>query len=140
MTTGLTRLDIAMEATASLRTPPTSPVRSYYDVPMTPPSSNRGFVDWEPGMDTELPDFPILALDPEAELLASPLGRRFQSPKGGLLVVAEAGDNGPEPNSDEKYSNEPQETDMRVLMEEYEQILQARADTADDAEEAAEES
>eukprot|EP00931_Biecheleriopsis_adriatica_P055744 TRINITY_DN33026_c0_g1_i1.p2 TRINITY_DN33026_c0_g1~~TRINITY_DN33026_c0_g1_i1.p2 ORF type:complete len:136 (+),score=45.65 TRINITY_DN33026_c0_g1_i1:66-473(+) len=134
MASGLLRLDTAVEATPWQKSPPSSPVRSYYDSPQaadvmsTPPPGS--FVDWEPGMPGNLPDLPTgQSIDFEAELLKSPLGQRFASPKGGLLVSLESDDaTAAEPDETE------QETDMHRLVEEYEQLLQKRAEAAEENE------
>jgi len=112
-----------------------SPVKSYYDSPMalgtpsTPVVDGRTFVDWEPGM-MVVPDFPLPAqeIDFEAELANSPLARRFASPKGGLLLGP--GDAVPE----ETVSDEPIETDMSRLIEEYAQVMSAAQETQEEPE------
>jgi len=105
MKTALPQLDTTLEVQASLRTPPRSPVRSYYDDLLESPDDEKvfgaaRFVDWTPGM---VPPMPGLSddswyvtndsdADVAAALAASPLARRITpSPKGDLLVGVDEG-------------------------------------------------
>ncbi|CAK0811606.1 unnamed protein product [Prorocentrum cordatum] len=115
----LPRLDAALDAQAALRTPPPSPVRSYYDA-LQQQAAGRGardrFVDWTPDMS---PPFALGAgADPEAALVGSPLGARagltFKAPP----VVAWTGGAG-EVGEPRGKSEDPIETDMRRLCDEY---------------------
>lgn len=86
-------LDTTMEA-QPMKTPPRTPVRSYYDAPtaarggMLSPASNPAvsFVDWVPGMSVEQPSLELeTATEIDQLVLSSPLGCRVTSPQAGLL-------------------------------------------------------
>jgi len=119
--TALPQLDIAMDTQAQLRSPPTSPARSFYQSEMftSPVAAVERFKDWEPELriDTDA--------EVEAQLLASPLSNRLGlSPKGQMVVGLEDA----VPEEEENEEDEAETIDVSKLEEEYRMYKQEALD------------